>query len=369
MIRPQVSLRMAFWLCFGLAVGIGWEWERYRNSERIRINIALYGTSIRSSKPSFPAKTRKQFDAHFRSLSDEAFRQELAPGEFDLTTHWYKEQVVRAEMVRRGMFADLRARSDRDEWFSEDEAIEVSTAICRAKGEPDPVEVEISFPAANEFRDSEPKVPLVMGELIRKRDFFQGKKVWVHRGVIGVYRDRWRVVLRDVHGREVPPSNVQPTQRPPNHYWSPDFDDDKERYDWFAIDPRTQLQPPRSGRYQLEVVDSTTDITDDSNFDGLIVWRSKPVWVEVENREPQPVDSTLPRFLGILFLAIGCAVFLQRRSWRSSNLWAAAVVILLAAGWLFDARRQQHGLERTKPDQERDWILRPIAAPEECKTL
>jgi hypothetical protein len=361
MIRPQVSLRMAFWVCFGLAVGIGWAWEHYRNASELRQNIARFHCQERSDELAAEAYKRQTEVLRLEQLSDADFRMELA------RSNGFSELIL-TEMVRRQMADELRQEfarrpDSRDYDFRNDALL---TALRRAEGKPEPIEITVDI--VNE----DPGLPglhiplekPVIVANVWNRDTGRAV-VWVRSGARAGDDDMWRIELTDGNGRLVLDANESRHLRAIATgmigYTTRKYG---EKLRWQSLDPRCYLRPPPSGRYQLRLLHCLDNLRDDSDPTGRIVWRSVPIWVEVENREVKPLGVLLPRFLGISLLAIGCAVFLERRpsckkwSWRSSNLWAAGVVVLLAAGWLMDDRQQQHRIERSRPDQEANWILR-----------
>jgi hypothetical protein len=155
----------------------------------------------------------------------------------------------------------------------------------------------------------------------------------------------------------------------------------------YFFDLRTYIAPPPSGKYKLRALyHNSVGIAGERDVSGLVVSTSKPIWVEVTNREA-PVAKPAPfKFRPPLAIAAACIVLTlvsmmrptQRSTCESANggkggpvtslfpgltrrdfCWGLLVVAISLGMWLDDPpnRPVQWGQQ---PDAAADWSMKLV---------
>lgn len=384
----RISLRDLFWLALLVASATLWWKEHREKAQEIRQTLARDWTvnPIADRRPDHSelkrlAEVKKvarltndQLDAHCASL--------LAAK----TTIAYEPCL--AEMSRRGMHEELqkhhhgpqaqRANADFiDRWSSSN--LELLTALRRAQGHRDPLRIDVSLSDHWPYGEK-PAIPTVSATVTnvdvggQTCSFLQGGDDR------GGRRERWRLQLVDEHGRQVADSNFWPING--GGIFSGielPFGETGQRPTVFDI--RRYVAPPRSGRYQLQVLyHNSVSIAHSPSLAGLIVSKSDPVWVVVSNPEEPATKPKLPIPLPTIAMCIAVGLILAtsmfrrathplptdvaertqcRSAWRLAprdTIWAV-VLIAIACGYGYDSLRQSRYLETFKPHESAKWTI------------
>lgn len=367
----QLSLRMMLWILFLAALAIGWGWERWGRLSEIeeKKKSAAFSLQVSTQEPSADAVTRRQKAEALARLSDEALREEgqnLATKQ----NYWRELEVVRSEIAKRGLVDDVRGIWEATKGKADSENVKELTLLRRAEKKPDPLAIEVLFVERDE--SGNPLPVLHVGAIVRNADVDRQEfRLLVGGDYRGGRRDRWRLELRDVQGRLLRDSNYMSLIGGGIGGWN-DLKFGEEAQDRHLMDPRRYASPPPSGRYQLQLIHSDDSIAEEPDQTGLVVWKSKPIWVEVLNHEERAVDWTGVRLGMVIFLALAaffiCYWFSAtnpedgRRLFPWSDAVFCLIVVVSAFGWWWNDWELREEIVRLRPDAEAKWT---IVAPQE----
>ena len=372
----RISLRDFFWLILIAAISVGWYLEHSRATAQIAtIRDPFAGQA--ATYTTAGALQRNQLLTQYRALSNAELNQQfigIKPASpFGVSAEY---SCCLTEMARRHMHAELQEHLDdfmktgNTDFGGPANAL-LLTTLRRAQQKPDPVEVQLRLTTESKTvagrLEFTPQIlanlknvdPLPIA-LTNGGDYRSGRQT------------RWRVELTNEKGERLPDSNfptfgmgggissfgsVQPDKLISDHGYS--------------LDPRSYVSLPPSGRYQLQVVYSEEEIAAEPDLAGLIVWRSQPLPVIVENRTPQFKNrfSAVP-LLAVLVIGLVVVVVVKRRKVVADGTAPAAglnlrdvvaisLLIGLSTGCLVDSQLQQREIRRVRPDAHTQWTLKP----------
>jgi hypothetical protein len=380
----KLTLRDLFWLILLAAMAVGWYLER----NRARAELAKLATRTPAwafGPANLPAPSKRQkYLADLRERSNVELTQlfdQLPPATAYYTTDEY--QCCLTEMARREMVAELQARyeqtlkSDSQQGGGPANA-HVLTALRRAQGKPDPLEVqfEVVDGIGNVDGDAASQgAPITFpGIQITLVNVDEGP-ISVTRG--GDYRSgrqtRYRVHLTDERGERIRDSNWPQFGMGGGISSFGPLPSGEKIEGHTPLDARSYVKSPPPGRYQLQVVYAEQEIAGDPDLAGLIVWQSQPVKVQVTNRTPAAYQARLypwPILGMFVLLAIAFRVVdVWRRSrpgsppsslsrwWNWRDAVALALLAGLATGWIVELRLLENAISDVRPDREADWSM------------
>ena len=276
-------------------------------------------------------------------------------------------------MARRGMHVELQEQYDElmaspSTPFGPENA-EVLTALRRAEGKPDPIYVHVQL--IDTDTEGRPKLTDSIRPALENVDSEQNDVYLTHGGDDRSGREaRWRVHLTNEAGVRVPDADFCGTGMGGGLFgFGPVKFGEKTQEDWLPL--RDYVAPPPSGRYQMEVIYSEQVIADDANLDGLIVWKSDPIAVIVDNPRYPPFQISALPLLGMfgLFTAgslivrirqrrravpgAGLAPFLSRRDGI-----VMCLVLALLVGWSLDVGWLNLQISRAQADSGGRWTIK-----------
>lgn len=349
-----LTLRDLFWLIFLAAIGIGWGVERTRfarefNKLQADCRDHWMFPRPRDYQPSSESLERSAILRKLRLLKDDELQERFKLQEKPR----YEFDCILTEMVRRQMVAAL------EESCGGDDSPHPSTltALCRARAKPDPVRINVVIAE----QDDDGKLidyPLIQASI--QNNHPAQREMWWTLG--GDYRggrsERWRIELTDLQGKRVHDSNFSS--------WLGGGILHPNKVAYGAETPTTQLyarafvSPPASGRYRMQVIHSHDYIAGEPDLEGLMVWKSDPTDVIVENH-----DSALHRRMTIvpLFLILAVVIgFFVRRGKVARPAWrdwiAVGLAVGLAVGWFLDVQHLRRKAEPYRWDTTANWTLR-----------
>lgn len=369
----KLSLRDLFWLMLLAAVGVGWYLERQRAAKQIADHKQGYQLWGVPTNPTPGALARQKLLREYGALSNQELNQQFSKLGPATPFHSSAEySCCLTEMARRRMHAELQVHFDElqkngsKEFGGPADAL-LLTALRRAEGKPDPIEVQVKV------LDSAPK--MVEDRLEHVPEIHANLKnidplpISLTNG--GDYRSgrqtRWRVELTDTRGRRsrpLPDANfplfgmgggisgfgpVEPGKVINEH--------------GYTLDARSYVHLPASGKYQLQLIYAEEEIASEPDLEGLIVWRSKPLPVIVENLTPE-FENRFSAVPLLAVLVIGLIVVLQSRTSKSGaglNVrdWIALTLLIgIALGWLIDSQLQQREIRNVRPDAKTQWTIK-----------
>lgn len=358
----KLALRDLFWAVLIAAIGIAWGLEHMRVAKAFA--NAQQQPSPLLSNPYFDRQElarRTENLARLRSLSDEAL-----PG----STPYYL-----AEMSRRRLSDRLHEMYDRAKeqvmldpndpakppvW----ENRQLLTALRRAEGKPDPLQIEI-VSIKNEAAG-----PLILPR-VRNVDV-DGELLFVEQLGEGKAAQYWWLQLRDAQGRPMAglDTEVVPWEGglSSSGMLRPDTAEDND----FLLNARKHVKPPPTGKYSLVVVHADSPIVNDDDLAGRIYWQSASVPVIVENHALASKWELIRLPLAIVALVLlGCLILVASKTLRpassTSPLWfnardqfAIATISLVTAGWACDIYLMKDGIEKSGLDMESSWTMRLV---------
>lgn len=376
----RLTLRDLFGLMLLAAIGVGWYLERSQAVKQIAAFKVRWFGQMPTNQPSAESLTRQQHSAKFRALSNEQLNKHfgsLAPATPFHASDEYQCALI--EMARRQMHAELQVHYDNfmavgDKQYGGPANALLLTALRRAQGKSDPVEVHVKVDVpttiVNEVPESSP------GVLVNLKNV-DAEDICLERG--GDYRSgrqaRWRIQLTKEKGVRLADSNFPPNMIGGGISQHLPLKPSEMLYDDNRLDARSYVKSPPTGRYQLQVIYAGQEIADEPDLTGLIHWQSKPIHVFVENQTAalEQRFSAIP-LLGILLCGVVVfvlaavvrrrirAVAAEPRQWWLQGRDYVALTLLVAAtlGWLVDAHLLSREIERLRPDQQAQWSLRAM---------
>lgn len=378
---PKLTIRDLFWLMLLAAVAIGWWLERSRALKQIGELRAQFPWLAVPTQKSTGWFKRNQLLVELRGLSQqqllERFAKEEAPSPY-LARDEYCCCLI--EMARRGMQAELQIAYDRLQQtapmppHANAANAYLLTALRRAQGKPDPLQVDLDVETVTATDQNPPKqIPQIYVALINR----DSEIVNVTRG--GDYRSgrqtRWRVELTNEQGVRILDSNFPAFGMGGGISSFGPLQPGEVLDSYNPLDARCYVKSPPSGRYQLQVIYAEQEIATVPDVDGLIVWKSKPITVQIENQTGSHEQrfSTVPL---ISILVVGFIAFwilqLRRTSvvtdvehsarplWNGRDLVALVCIIGLTIGWIVETRSLRATIDAMRPDRDANWSIKVI---------
>jgi hypothetical protein len=384
----RLNLRDLFWLALASACVTAWVIEHRAAAKAIEASAAKFPFLSQAKQPREPSGAeieRAKASERFALASDEELEQVLRAPTGDAP---YDFEPCLVEMARRRLTTQLQKYHQEiyppngdTVWFARD--LEVLTALRRAEGLPDPLKIHVQLDV-----DSWDKTGLSTWNLRAEIENVDAKQetVTFQRG--GDYRggrqERWRVVLTNPQVVPVEDSNFLIFIG--GGISSSDALAVGEKSDMHALDIRAYVAPPPSGDYQLQIFYHNREgIAGEPDLSGLIVAKSDPIWVHVDNPPDGRLGLDQWQPLIVILIAMGtlAGVVLAQR-WRSrssanvaatsathserkTGVWRDVVwcvlVIVLASAWLVDQQLQTQRLVELKYHPEQQWTIRRIDEP------
>ena len=389
----KLSLRDLFWLVLAVASLAAWGIEHRKAAEDLRVwRMRSWFVRERNPQPSPDDRQRITATAQLGILTDEQLEKFfVSVAEDQRITRGIEYEPCLQEMARRGMSATLLKHYDEimEEARRPDQIpfsrfrrnLEVLTALRISQEKPDPLRIDVTLSDRWPYGDKQP-APVVMAT-VTNVDYGQEPVDFLDGGDDrGGRRDRWKLVLTDEHGQKVPDSNFFSSIGGGVAGIGPlPFGKQGNRLNVFDV--RRYVSPPRSGRYQLQLLyHNQIDIASEPDLTGLIVSKSEPIWVTVHNPDdpgsrrwmvsPHPALAILAAG-GIL---IAMSIFRPARSrsqatdqpavaqqiGRRDLAWMAVIVSIAIAFW-FDSLYQASRIHRLIPDADARWTIEPTERP------
>ena len=361
----KLTLRDLLWLALLIASLTIWGIQHRRSTQRVEQLKKSFFLRVPSGGPS-PASLQRQVDLEkFANCSERELDEQF--GVFAASTQWQHAagyEPCLTEMVRRKMVDQLQKHYD--VMMAKDESVtgfpynvELLTALRRAQGKPDPLQIEISLadPAQVELA---PAAPAVKAE-ITNVDVGEQPVHFTRGGDYrGGRRERWRAILTDEHGCLVRDSNFQSMIGGGIASLGP-FAFGETDPDGHAFDLRRYVAPARSGKYHLQFFyHNERDLASDPDMTGLIVTKSNPldVIIAVPARHrglPPGVQSLLAILAAIALLAIVTAIANRKLSSRDL-IWCCLMVAVALGVWL-GSRYWANQIAMLTPDADSSWSI------------
>lgn len=364
----SVSLRDLFWLILISALALAW----WREVQKVEADWARYTRGAIASRA--PTTGEQQFRRSIeegRAATDEVVRQVLRSQPTNDVTAVH--QSVLLELSRRKLIPELQERYDaliaqgRENGWELERTL-VLTAIRRAQGRAEPVEVKIESIQGTGIEVS------IGGTAT------EPETIYVAEGGndLGGRRMLWHVQLIDEQNRPLPLSNFDLCEP---HLAT--FAGDLQTYSIsrgggftykLPLETRSYITLPPKGRYQLQVFYALTRIAGEPDLEGLIYWQSKPVSVVVEHKELSPPIVRL--ILPIITIGVGVALCIlhfthrelapadgsnlpsARRTWRS--ILAIIMACTLIIGGLLGMQLLLIDPQGTLSDRHAEWTMRRV---------
>jgi hypothetical protein len=292
----KLSLRDLLWLALLIAGLTVWGIQHQRSARQVAELKKANFLRDPYAGPSADALQRRAALKRFAACTDEELDEQFAT--IAASTQWHHAadyEPCLTEMVRRRMVRQLQkhydmlmARGGSDLGFPYN--LELLTALRRAQGKPDPLKIEVSIADPNLFQidGPAPAVKAAVTNVDTGREAVHFTRGGDYRGG---RRDRWRAILTDERGRVVRDSNFQSMIGGGIASLGP-FAYGENDADGHGFDLRRYVAPPRSGRYQLQLVyHNERDLASEPDLSGLIVTRSKPIPVTIH--VPSPPNNGL----------------------------------------------------------------------------
>jgi hypothetical protein len=379
----RFKLRDLFWLLLVVACLTVWGVDHRNGSRRINAleGKTLFRIASRSPASSEAEIRRKEELNAISKISDEELDQRFRSLASDKHSHQYEPCLV--EMARRRMASQLQKHYD--EHFAGKRAargwpendLVLLTALRRSQGAPDPLTIHMSE-NQGDYPKRDAWTPCLRATI--ENVDVEGKEVTFTHGCDdrGGRHEKWRFVLLDERGRSVADSN---------HYsWSGGgighsctlkLGESDTGY-WFDL--RTYLAPPPSGTYQLQALYNDEGIAGEPDVSGLIVTKSDPIWVVVENPDGPVAVPLLADVRPFLAALAACGTFavalITRKALRRApagdcsakanarlrldiarDLSWCILILLLAVGWGFDLDWQAARIRELQPDDDARWSI------------
>jgi len=389
----KLTLRDLFWLALLIASLTVWAIE-HRKAEREIATWQPRARFVRNDRRLRPTEAERQRLAavqKFARFTDEQLDEHFASlTAGDQYRHVAEYEPCIAEMSVRGMSAKLQkhydaymAKNSEASNFPFDfpHNLELLTALRRAQNEPDPLRIDLKLSDRWPYGKQAP-APTVLAT-ITNTDVGMEAVSFTDGGDDRGRRERWRVLLTDEHGQRVSDSNFRPMGGGGLAGVGPlEFCKCGNRTNVFDI--RRYVAPPRSGKYQLQVLyHNQIGIASEQDLTGLIVSKSDPIWISVHNLDeaesaqlgmrPHPALAILAA-CALLFasslLRLASTSRVQRESLADAKqtastpikisrrdwCWSALIVAVALAFWL-DHQRQERRIERTYEDAKARWTI------------
>ncbi len=379
----RLTLRDFFWFVLLAAIGVGWYLERSQATQHIAELSKRWPFGLPSNPQPSPAfQQRQQQLAAFRALDNAELNKifsALKPASLYHASDEYQCALI--EMSRRKMHEELQDHYRRLQVYLSPNQSETPanalllTALRRAQGKPDPVEVQVrvAHPASRAVDAA--NGPVLHVNLKNSDD----TEITLQRG--GDYRSgrqtRWRVQLTNEKGEQLRDSNFPPNLIGGGISQYVALQPGESLYkEGNQLDPRHYVKAPPSGRYQLQVIYAEQEIADQPNLDGLILWKSRPIDVMVDTQEPAEMQriSAMPLLAvllgGVIIFATASVIRRRQRTQvegsarrrYAKDYVAITLLILATVGWVIDGQRLKRVIERLRPDQTAQWTLRALSS-------
>ena len=380
----KLTLRDLFWLLLLVAVAVGWWLER----SEVQQQLARFRAEVPwLSQPNLPNllsqswRQRTELLSQLKALSNSElshrFQNAKPATPYGATDEYH---VCLIDMARRGLHSELQVQYDKlmksEPWPPHEDVanLYLLTALRRAQGKPDPLEIEVELNSTQ--AEVHGNTGFVIPAVQVKLKNVDQELIRVTRG--GDYRSgrqtRWRVQLTDHRGERVADSNF-PLFGPGGGISSFGVLKPGEVYENHGLlDARWYLKSPQSRRYQLQVFYGETEIALEEKLDGLVVWKSKPIEVLVENHN-RTLGQRISAKPLIAILGVGGMVLwglqIRRRkqaamrgetlppivSWR--DLVALLLLVGLIIGWIIDTGNLYAAIDSARPDTKAMWTMMP----------
>lgn len=380
----KLTLRDLFWLILLSAIAVGWYLERTRALKQIVEYKAKQPLGPNPDGPTDGSIARNKLLGELAALNDQEllkrFDQIKTPTPYGTSDDY---ACCLTEMARRKMHAELRMHYDqlmtnKGQGFDGPANALLLTALRRAQGKPDPLQIEIELATALEYgqpdsMDANREIPGIKATLKN----IDEEPIFITQG--GDYRSgrqtRWRVHLTNEKGVRVDDSNFPQWGIGGGISGFGPLQSGEASQNGGQLDARNYVKLPPSGKYQLQVIYSEQEIAAEPDLTGLIVWQSKLIEVDVTNRtianEQQfsvvPLVSILAIGGGVLAVSIlrqGSQDSVQGMRSRWFLYWrdilATILLAALTAGWVINTRGLFAEIERLRPDREADWSMQLI---------
>jgi hypothetical protein len=378
----KLTLRDLFWLALLVAALTTWGIEHRRAAKEIEEcrRRSWWVRDDRGAKPTEAEVKRRTVRQELSRMTDGELDAAFAAtqGSDRHQRQFYYEPCL-VEMASRGLSGRLQKHYDelmggeRDEgrspWFSRN--LELLTALRRAQGKHDPLTLRLSV---NNYAWGRSHPGPCVQALVENIDAGQEAVYFCDGGDDrGGRRDRWRFVLTDGTGRQIADSNFLSMAGGGVSTVGPlKFGQTGRRVNLFDL--RQYVAPPPSGRYQLQALyHNGIDIADERDVSGLIVSKSEPIAVIVDNPAPpfarqRRGESWAPLAVlagGMVLTLMAAASRLSSRwnvnravSVSRRDLWWAAAMMAVALGLWLDHRFQEYRITDLRPDAHAEWSIR-----------
>ena len=371
----KLTLRDLFWLLL-LAAGLtAWVLQHQRNAEhyrRAKVH-SRWRTKDRNLPPTLDAIARRkalarlekldnaQLDAHFAAVSTIGVRRHA---DYEPCLAVMSRQAMADELQRHYDHLMSQER-DPNEWpFLDPENLELLTALRRAQRQPDPLHLQVTTADRDLVGNVAP--PTMIAVRITNRDVEEEPAYFVFGGDnSGGRRERWRVLLTDEEGRAVGDSNFASlVVRGGGIFSFGPLSIGESGGQEVRFDLRRYVSPPKSGKYQLQVLyHNSYRIADEPDHTGLIVMKSQPIAVWVDNPASERRWVFGPELVPMLAIAVagaglaGAARVRGKRLARRDLVWAGLITCVVFSFWL-DHCHQLQRIADLQPDAEAQWSIR-----------
>jgi len=364
----KLSLRDLFWLVLLMATLTAWAVE-HRQLENLFARLRRESIWLRKDKshqPSPSANSRLAMVQRLHERSDQQLADRLAARKPVKLNDWDSEyEPLLLEMVGRGMTAALQKHYDAIIKAQQPDGLDLSnlealTALRRAEGKPDPLQVRVELPQPQEFRgEPAPRVRATITNVDSGRQTVHVKQGGVYRGG---RLDRWQLILIDKQGRQVARSNFMSVLGGGFMESGPlAFGETSGSFSEFDL--RKYFAPPASGKYQLQILRHNQQfIASGAELAGLIVQKSEPIEIAVTNPN-NPRRLRLPAGFGFLMAMLGAGglltATLRRRGQsvtRRDIAWCSLIVLVALAAYA-ECQYQTGRIVELLPDAQADWSI------------
>lgn len=372
----QLQLRDLFWLALIAAIGVSWGWERHRLLREIpRGDLMRLWFRHVTDEPSEDVLARRQESQRLQRVTERELLASLVSPTVAEYGHLYDQyHLVWLEMARRGMGEELQELLDKENADQGEQFPPIAslyTALCRAERKPDPLAIEVELPGRT-WEGTATREPWVIARL-KNVDVDGGRVSLFEEGGYGNgRRESWRVELTDMHGHRCSDANF--TSFPLRH-GLPRINQYEfgEISDAYWLDARKYSAPPKSGHYTLQLTYSAAEIANESDLTGLIVWRSTPITVLVENDdEKKRQRAMIPPLVVLTITSVAWVVVTvnwiwaraqsssARRTWKTRwrDGFALVLVLSLSLGWLLNIQQLRKKLHELEPHAKTNWTMR-----------
>lgn len=368
----RISLRELFWLTLIIGLCVSWGVERRRiqcafaNARPITRNRLPVGAGMlthASRTQVFREFSDKQLIAHLPNANGQNYTEYL----LELSKRRMSTQL-------RSMYtAEKQAPSidpNSDSPYTPTASLwdnrELLTALRRAEGNPDPIEIEIHTLGTDHVSKltSSPFIILCMRNVDAEREPF-----YIEDGI--VTPECWHLRLTNSRGEVMPQQEWEPANYHGGLYEPGMLHYDQKSISHHPLDVRNYLKQPPAGRYKLELVCSNYAIGNYASWEGICFWKSSPVPVIVEVlalpsqweviRSPLCIVGALIVFCSAASIQRGitrpapAGAMLQRR-----DVISLSIILLLAVVWSCDSLLVLQSYENRDLDSQSSWSIRLI---------